>query len=151
SGTTRRPPCRARSPGSRSTPPRSPPRPTTQGAPESLLRTGAGNVGCGMRWGAAVLAVLAVACGGSSPSPPAAAAQARHVFWIVMEKHSADEALSGQYTASLAAKYRVAENYHAVAHPSVPNYLAMTSGSTWGVQDDSYRVLPKQDLGTQLT
>lgn len=103
-----------------------------------------------MRWLAA-LAALLVACGGSSPSPPASAPEARHVFWIVMENHSADEALGAQYTASLAAKYRMAENYHAVAHPSVPNYLAMTSGSTWGIQDDSYRVLPKQDLGTQLT
>ena len=75
----------------------------------------------------------------------------RHVFLIVMENHSADEALSGRFTASLAAKYGVANNYHAVSHPSVPNYLALTSGSTWGLHDDSYHVLPKQDLGTQLT
>src|SRR5919109_292003 len=104
-----------------------------------------------MRWIAA-LAALLVACG-SNPSTPAAQASAstRNVFLIVMENHTADEALTGQYTASLAAKYRVAENYRAVSHPSVPNYLALTSGSTWGVQDDSYHVLPKQDLGTQLT
>lgn len=101
-----------------------------------------------MRWWAAPLAALAVACGGATPTP---AAQSRHVFLIVMENHSADEALGGQYTASLAAKYGVANNYHAVSHPSVPNYLALTSGSTWGVHDDSYHVLPKQDLGTQLT
>lgn len=68
-----------------------------------------------------------------------------------MENHSVDQALSGAYTATLASTYRVAGNYHAVAHPSVPNYLALTSGSTWGVEDDSYRVLPKQDLGSQLT
>ncbi len=68
-----------------------------------------------------------------------------------MENHSAGEALTGQYTASLAAKYRVADNYHAVAHPSVPNYLALTSGQLWGVHDDSYRVLPKADIGSQLT
>ena len=101
-----------------------------------------------MRWLGALSAFL-VACG--SPSPPAPAPQARHVFVIVMENHSPDQALSGRYTSSLAAKYGVANNYHAVAHPSVPNYLAMTSGSTWGVEDDSYRVLPRQDLGTQLT
>jgi phospholipase C len=89
-----------------------------------------------------------VACGGTNPAP---APQAKHVFLIVMENHSAEEALTGKYTASLAAHYGVANNYHAVSHPSVPNYLAMTSGSTWGIQDDSYRALPKQDLGTQLT
>jgi len=76
---------------------------------------------------------------------------ARHVFLIVMENHSAREALAGQFTASLAAKYGVATNYRAITHPSVPNYLALTSGSTWGVTDDSYHKLPKQDLGTQLT
>lgn len=68
-----------------------------------------------------------------------------------MENHSVDEALSGTFTASLAQKFGVANNYHAVAHPSVPNYLALTSGTTWGFSDDSYHVLPKNDLGTQLT
>ena len=68
-----------------------------------------------------------------------------------MENHSPDQALSGAFTASLAAKYGVANNYHAISHPSVPNYLALTSGQTWGIEDDGYHVLPKQDLGTQLT
>lgn len=68
-----------------------------------------------------------------------------------MENHSADEALGQPFTAQLAATYGVATNYHAVAHPSVPNYLALSSGQTWGVTNDSYRVLPRQDLGDQLT
>lgn len=75
----------------------------------------------------------------------------RHVFLIVMENHSYDEALGGEFTASLAAKYRLASNYHAISHPSVPNYLALTSGQTWSVHDDGYRVLPQADLGSQLT
>jgi phosphatidylinositol-3-phosphatase len=101
-------------------------------------------------WGAIVLvALLIVACTGSAPSPTPP--QQRHVFVIVMENHSADQALRGAFTTSLAAKYGVANNYHAISHPSVPNYLALTSGQTWGVEDDSYHVLPKQDLGTQLT
>jgi hypothetical protein len=75
----------------------------------------------------------------------------RHVFLIVMENKSPEEALTGPFTASLAARYWVANNYHAITHPSVPNYLALTSGSTWGVTDDSYHVLPTRDLGTQLT
>ncbi|HSS93509.1 MAG TPA: alkaline phosphatase family protein, partial [Candidatus Dormibacteraeota bacterium] len=76
---------------------------------------------------------------------------ARHVFLIVMENKSHLEALTGPFTASLAATYGVANDYHAVTHPSVPNYLALTSGSTWGINDDSYHALPKQDLGTQLS
>src|SRR2546430_3114678 len=74
-----------------------------------------------------------------------------HVFMIVMENHSPDQALSGEFTSSLAVKYGVADNYHAVAHPSVPNYLALTSRKTWGSADDSYRVLPREDIGSQLT
>src|SRR5437660_11676502 len=96
----------------------------------------------------AVVVMLVVASGQtpaqtSKPQPP-------HVFLIVMENRSASQALRGEFTASLAAKYRVADNYRAITHPSVPNYLALTSGKTWGVQDDSYYSLPADDLGTQL-
>jgi acid phosphatase len=73
------------------------------------------------------------------------------VFEIVMENHTPQEALSGPFTASLASRYGVAANYSAITHPSVPNYLALTSGQTWGVTDDSYHVLPPLDLGDQLT
>jgi len=75
----------------------------------------------------------------------------RHVFLVVMENQSPAEALVGPFTASLAATYGVADNYRAVAHPSVPNYLALTSGSTWGVSDDNYHVLPPAGIGEQLT
>lgn len=101
--------------------------------------------------GVLVLLGLLAACSGGAGHVDVGVAAPRHVFLIVMENKSADEALSGQFTASLAAKYGVARNYHAVSHPSVPNYLALTSGSTWGLHDDSYHVLAKQDLGTQLT
>src|SRR5260370_40395733 len=89
--------------------------------------------------------------GGGGRGPPAQPRSPRHVFVIVMENKSPEEALAGPFTASLVATYREAANYHAVAHPSVPNYLAMTSGSTWGVTDDSYHALPAQDIGDQLS
>src|SRR5690242_3397123 len=101
--------------------------------------------------GGLVLLALAAASCGQPQATQASSASSRHVFVIVMENHSTAEALSGSFTASLAQQYGVAQNYHAVAHPSVPNYLALTSGSTWGVQDDSFHVLPRKDLGTQLT
>ncbi len=92
--------------------------------------------------------LFASACVNSASS---SSSQPRSVFVIVMENHSFEEVASAPFTASLAAKYGVAENYHAVSHPSVPNYLSLTSGSTWGVRDDGYHVLPKSDLGSQLT
>src|SRR6266699_1061003 len=98
-----------------------------------------------------VLGLLAACGGGTGGHVDGGVASPRHVFLIVMENQSYDAAISGQFTASLAAKYGLASNYHAITHPSVPNYLALTSGSTWGVRDDGYYALPKQDLGTQLT
>jgi hypothetical protein len=68
-----------------------------------------------------------------------------------MENHSYSAALTGRYTAQLAAKYPVATNYHGVSHPSLPNYLALTSGSTWDIADDGYHPLPAGGLGAQLT
>jgi phospholipase C len=41
------------------------------------------------------------------------------------------------YENSLATACGVAENYFAVTHPSLPNYIAATSGSTQGVTDDN--------------
>jgi hypothetical protein len=75
----------------------------------------------------------------------------RHVFVIVMENKSPEHALQVPVTASLAFRYRVAANYTAVAHPSLPNYLALTSGRTFGIRDDNYHVLPAGGLGAQLT
>jgi Phospholipase C len=56
---------------------------------------------------------------------------------IVEENHTQAAALSGMpYLASLADNYGEATAYEAVAHPSLPNYLALVSGSTFGVTDD---------------
>src|SRR5258706_5060211 len=78
-------------------------------------------------------------------------APAPHVFVIVMENTSLVTALRSPAIERLAAKYALATNYHAVSSPSLPNYLAMTSGSTWGITDDAYHVLPAGGLGAQLT
>ncbi len=68
-----------------------------------------------------------------------------------MENRSYSQAMAGAYTSQLAKRYAAATNYHGVTHPSLPNYLAMTSGSTWGIADDGYHTLPAGGLGTQLT
>jgi hypothetical protein len=86
-----------------------------------------------------------------APVPSASGAAASHVFVIVMENRSFKEAMAQPYTAQLASTYAVATDYHAVTHPSLPNYLALTSGSTWGITDDGYHALPPGGLGAQLT
>jgi len=97
----------------------------------------------------------------AAPSPPpvsapvgpsAPPAGAPHVFVIVMENRDYDEAMSQPYTARLAAQYAVATNYRAVSHPSLPNYLALTAGSTFGITDDGFHPLPASDgIGAELT
>jgi hypothetical protein len=82
------------------------------------------------------------------PTPPAAPP---HVFVIVMENRSYSQALSSGYMSNLAAQYAIATDYHGVSHPSLPNYLALTSGTTWGIADDGFHALPAGGLGAQLT
>ena len=87
-----------------------------------------------------------------SPSPsPTTSSTSAHVFVIVMENRSYSQAIAGPYEAALAKQFAAATNYHGISHPSLPNYLAMTSGSTWGITDDGYYALPAGGLGTELT
>jgi phosphatidylinositol-3-phosphatase len=63
-----------------------------------------------------------------------------HVVWIVMENHSYDQIIGASdapYINRLAGEAGLATNFHAESHPSLPNYLAMTSGSTQGITDDA--------------
>jgi phosphatidylinositol-3-phosphatase len=76
---------------------------------------------------------------------------APHVFVVVMENTGLGRALRSQPIARLASANALATNYRAVARPSLPNYLALTSGSTWDITDNGYHSLPAEDLGTQLT
>jgi hypothetical protein len=63
----------------------------------------------------------------------------RHVVWIVMENKSYGEIVGSPdapYENGLAAQCGLAAAYHAVFHPSLPNYVAMTSGGIRGIVDD---------------
>jgi len=87
----------------------------------------------------------------SATSDPSAAPDPSHVFVIVLENRSYSQVVGTSYIAQLASEYGLASNYRGISHPSLPNYLAMTSGSTWGVADDGWHNLPAGGLGAQLT
>lgn len=78
-------------------------------------------------------AVLLAACS----APAAGAVQLDHVVWVFEENHNAAQALADPGFKSLADSYGYASDFHAITHPSLPNYLAATSGSTHGVTDDA--------------
>ena len=75
------------------------------------------------------------------PPPPAAGGgpSFSHVFVIVMENHEYGSVMgnpAAPYTNGLVARYGLATNYFAASHPSLPNYLALTAGSTFGIASD---------------
>src|SRR5262245_46342207 len=62
-----------------------------------------------------------------------------HVFEIVLENHEASSIIgssSAPYINSLAQKYGLATNYYGIRHPSLPNYLALIGGDTFGITSD---------------
>ncbi len=72
-----------------------------------------------------------------TPSPSALAIQ--HVFLVVMENHGYDQVWntgSSPYITSLGKSYAWASNYHALTHPSLPNYLQLYAGSNYGITTD---------------
>lgn len=77
--------------------------------------------------------------GSGTTVPAAALPRLAHIFIIVMENHPASDIIGNPdapFINSLAKQYALAANYSAVFHPSLPNYLALTSGSNQGITDD---------------
>jgi phosphatidylinositol-3-phosphatase len=63
----------------------------------------------------------------------------RHVVWIVMENQAYGNVIgshSAPYISRLARSCGLATRFFAEAHPSLPNYVAMTSGAVQGISDD---------------
>ncbi|HTG40451.1 MAG TPA: alkaline phosphatase family protein [Methylomirabilota bacterium] len=91
-----------------------------------------------------------------TPAPPAAGAWPKigHIYEIVLENKEIGSVIgdsSAPYINSLANKYGLATNYTAVSHPSLPNYLALWSGSTQGVKDDgTYNFTKGRTLADQI-
>ena len=82
---------------------------------------------------AAATAMIATGC-----TTPTAAVAGHKVLVIVEENHTASAVQSGMpYLVSLGTKYGHTTKDIAAAHPSLPNYLAITGGSTFGVTDDN--------------
>ncbi len=74
-------------------------------------------------------------------SPPTAAVVASgtvtKVLVFIEENHSLSQMrVAMPYTFGLARKFGYATRYTAIRHPSLPNYLAIAGGQTFGVTDD---------------
>jgi phospholipase C len=61
------------------------------------------------------------------------------VIWVFMENHGYDQVVgstSAPFENTLIEQCGLAANMHADFHPSLPNYIATTSGGNQGVTDD---------------
>lgn len=81
----------------------------------------------------------AVTISTSSPCVSSAHTRITHVVWILLENdgYSVIGSPSAPYLNALATQCGLATNDDAVSHPSLPNYIALTSGSTQGITDDA--------------
>ncbi len=72
------------------------------------------------------------------PHSLAGAATPTKVLTFIEENSSYTQMKSGMpYLFSLATKYGYASNWAGITHPSLPNYLAIVGGSTFGVTNDA--------------
>jgi phosphatidylinositol-3-phosphatase len=77
----------------------------------------------------------------------------RKIVVVVEENHSISEIVGNSnapYINALAAGGALFTSSFGVAHPSLPDYLALFSGSTQGVVDDGYHTFSGLNLDTQL-
>lgn len=98
--------------------------------------------------GGAVIALVVVVCAAASAwSAPARASaktsstipKFKHVVVVMFENHGYDDIVGNSDAPtfnSLATEYAQLTDYDAVAHPSLPNYLAIVSGSTQKLKND---------------
>jgi hypothetical protein len=63
----------------------------------------------------------------------------KHIVLVLFENKETDSVLGTSDAPtfnSMAARYATLANYYGVTHPSLPNYLALVGGSTFGIDSD---------------
>jgi phospholipase C len=112
--------------------------------------------------------MVLAACGGAqplaltatnamTPAPPVTPVRSvpefSHIFVIVMENKEAGQ-ISGSddapYFNALASTYASAAEYHGITHPSLPNYIAMTSGDTFVTTNCTDCTVAEDNLASQI-
>jgi len=94
--------------------------------------------------------------GEPAATTPASTRQLTRVVVIVLENHEYSSIIGNSccaYLNALAQKGTLFTNYHAITHPSLPNYLSMTSGSPQGKTgtDNTSPLINAPNLFAQLS
>lgn len=92
---------------------------------------------------AAIALAVLVAASGCQPGRGGTGSESipafDHVFMILMENKDYQEVIGSPdapFINKLAREYALAGSYYGIRHPSLPNYLALISGSTQGMTYD---------------
>ncbi len=76
------------------------------------------------------------------------------IYTIVFENKGRDEVIGNSdapFLNSMANQYKNLTNYSSPYHPSLPNYIVMTSGSTNGIIDDvGFRIPGNENIAVQM-
>jgi phosphatidylinositol-3-phosphatase len=78
-------------------------------------------------------------CATASVGGPSRTPRFQHVIVVVFENKEVGDVLGNSDAPTfnrLASRYATIANYSGVTHPSLPNYLALISGSTHGIDSD---------------
>jgi hypothetical protein len=113
----------------------------------------------GVALAALALAGVGAAAGGAFASQPiarsASSSSGSSIVVIVMENKEDTDVIGSSaapYENQLAHRYGLATESFAITHPSLPNYLALTSGSTHGISSDCTSCsVNAPNLGEQLS
>jgi len=95
---------------------------------------------------AAAIAFVLLATRAEAAFPPSI----KHVIVIVLENEQRAKAATQPYFAELLKRGASLRNYSAITHPSRPNYIALISGSTHGVNSDAMVTLDARHIGDLL-
>jgi hypothetical protein len=110
------------------------------------------------RFTAVLLAASGWGCGGVSTgkttTPATTVPVVSHVFLLIDENHSYTDVIGNSampYTNSLAQQYSLATQYYANAHPSLPNYFMLTTGTVVTNTDDFTGTVSADNVVRALT
>ncbi|MDE2291874.1 MAG: hypothetical protein KGL53_07310 [Elusimicrobia bacterium] len=99
---------------------------------------------------AALAVLLAVPAAIPAAAAPATRYGFQKVMVVVFENTDYATALKQPFFAGFASRGALLADYHGVAHPSQPNYVAMVAGDPLGVKDDGHYDLDGRSLADLL-
>lgn len=87
-----------------------------------------------------ILSLVLICFSGMPCKASSARPHFNRVFIVVFENTNAEDAYSQPFMRTIANQGAYLADFHGVTHPSQPNYLALTSGSTWNVDNKNVTI-----------